>query len=425
MNDHPILYVMLATNPVFLLGVAILMATRLVTGPSPGDRKSVFVTGTRTFAWILTGWGFLVGMGMILPIGATTWLASVAVIISMAYSKHVATQRYAMLALVGAAAERSAPLAAAFAAFGRERGGWMRRRAAEIASMLYHGASLPDAVHAVPGVLPPETVPLLCVGHENGSLAPAIRQAIAARNLYEPVWQSIVPKIGYVCMLPTVAVGVFVFLALKIIPQFEKIFKDFNTRMPDVHTCSIHRGPVAASLAAAVHAVAVPGGAVRLLRAPLCGLDPLGLAGDGLAHAAAAYRHGAGHDRAGCPTAAPLSGALATLASFYPQRSIERRLWAVCDDVEAGGDDLQSLYRHGLLGKADLALLQSAQRNGNLAWAAREMADSNRRRFIYRLHAAVQVIFPLVIVGYGLVVAAIAVAMLLPLAHLIWRLTPA
>ena len=111
----------------------------------------------------------------------------------------------------------------------------------------------------------------------------------------------------------------------------------------------------------------------------------------------------------------PLGEALSTLASSYPQRPIERRLWAVCDDLQAGGDDLQCLHAHGLLGKTDLALLQSARRNGNLAWAAREMADSNRRRFIYRVYALLQVIFPLVIVGYGLLVAAISVALFLPL----------
>ena len=96
----------------------------------------------------------------------------------MAYSKHVATQQYALLALVGAAAERSMPLETAFAAFGHERGGWMRRRTAEIVDMLYHGASLPAALKAVPGALPPEAVPLVCVGYENGSLGPAIARPL-------------------------------------------------------------------------------------------------------------------------------------------------------------------------------------------------------------------------------------------------------
>ena len=84
---------------------------------------------------------------------------------------------------------------------------------------------------------------------------------------------------------------------------------------------------------------------------------------------------------------------------------------------------MQCLHARGLLGKADLALLQSARRNGNLAWAAREMADSNRRGLIYRTYALVQVIFPLVIIGYGLSVGGIVAALFLPMIKLIWRLT--
>ena len=92
--------------------------------------------------------------------------------------------------------------------------------------------------------------------------------------------------------------------------------------------------------------------------------------------------------------------------------------------MQAGGDDLECLHRHGLLGKTDLALLQAARRNGNLAWAAGEMADSNRRRFIYRIYALLQVIFPVVIVAYGLLMAAISAAVFLPLVDLIRRLVP-
>ena len=73
---------------------------------------------------------------LVLPGLAILWFATLAVIISMAYSKQVATQQYALLALVGAAAERSMPLETAFAAFGHERGGWMRQRTAEIVDML-------------------------------------------------------------------------------------------------------------------------------------------------------------------------------------------------------------------------------------------------------------------------------------------------
>ncbi len=414
---------MIASNLVFLMGVGMLMVTRWFTGPAPSGRDSEYVTVIRGFAWFLTALGFVIGTFLIVPGLGILWFATLAVIISMAYSKQVATQQYALLALVGAAADRSIPLETAFAAFGQERGGWMRQRTAEIAHMLNHGASLPAALKAAPGALPPEAVPLVCVGHENGSLGPAIAQAITARNLFEPVWQSIVPKIGYICILPAVAVGTVAFLFLKIIPQFEKIFKDFNTTLPDT-TLALFRASrwdfVWLLLGASwlltagllVYGLLRYGGSIHW---DLPGVDwflrrrHIGTVLDALALATQRQQ--------------PLVEALSTLAIFYPQRPVERRLWAAHDEMQAGGDDLQCLHAHALLGETDLALLQSARRNGNLAWAAREMADSNRRRLIYRTYTVLQVIFPLVIVVYALLVGGITAALFLPMLKLILNMS--
>jgi type II secretory pathway component PulF len=423
MADKFITVLMVTSVPVFLLGVMMLMVTRWITGPAPGDRKPEYVTGVRAVAWALTVVGFLVGTCLVLPGLAILWLATLAVIISMAYGKQVATQQYAMLAFVGAAAERSMPLDTAFAVFGQERGGWMRRRTAEIAYLLHQGVSLPEALEAVPGVLPPEAVPLVCVGYENGSLRPAIEQAITARNLFEPVWQSIVPKIGYVCILPGSAVGVVAFIMLTIMPKFQKIFRDFNMQLPP-----ITRGVIEAcrwgtvwlllgvawlfSVALLVYGVLRYAGSIRW---DLPGMDWLARRRhtatvlDAIALAAQRQR--------------PLGEALSTLAAAYPQQPIQRRLSAACNDLQAGGDDFQCLYARGLLGKTDLALLESARRNGNLAWAAQELADSNRRRFIYRAYALLQVVFPPIIIAYGLAMAAITAAVLFPLAELITGLS--
>jgi len=56
---------------------------------------------------------------------------------------------------------------------------------------------------------------------------------------------------------------------------------------------------------------------------------------------------------------------------------------------------------------------------GNLPWAMREMADSNRRRFAYRLNAILQVLFPLTLGIIGLVVCLYVTACFLPLITLI------
>ena len=75
-----------------------------------------------------------------------------------------------------------------------------------------------------------------------------------------------------------------------------------------------------------------------------------------------------------------------------------------------------------MIRRADLAVLQAAQRVGNLPWAMQEMADSARRRFIYRLQAIVQAVFPAVVICFGLMVMFIVVALFLPLVTLIQRM---
>jgi type II secretory pathway component PulF len=415
---------MVASVLAFLLGALVLMRIRWLTGPAPGDRKTAYLTAIRTFAWGLMVVGFVVGTCLVLPGLAIILFATLAIIVAAAYGKQVATQQYAMLALVGAAAEQSMPLETAFAAFGRERGGWMRQRAAEIAYRLHNGAALPDALNDVPGVLPPEAVPLVCVGYRIGSLAPAIDSALAVRNLFQPAWQSIIPKLLYVCILPPFAMAIIAFLCLKIVPQYQKIFVDFNTRLPEItndifYVCGWPPLGLLAVVASLLLITVAVYGSLRYVGSIRWDLP-------GMAWLMRRQHIAAVLDAVALSTQQqrPLGEALSTLALSYQQPSIRRRLAAVCEALRSGADDLQCLYRHGLLGKTDLALLQAARQNNNLAWAAGEMADSNRRRFIYRTNAVLQVIFPLVVIGYGLVVAATAAAMFLPLAELIQRLAP-
>jgi type II secretory pathway component PulF len=119
----------------------------------------------------------------------------------------------------------------------------------------------------------------------------------------------------------------------------------------------------------------------------------------------------------------PLVEGIATLAQSYPKYSIRRRLRRVAKDVSAGIDWGDSLVDRGLIQRADWAVLQSAQRVGNLAWAMREMADSHRRRLAYRMNALLQMAFPLVLLIYGGIVGVFVVAYFLPLIALIQRLT--
>ena len=64
-------------------------------------------------------------------------------------------------------------------------------------------------------------------------------------------------------------------------------------------------------------------------------------------------------------------------------------------------------------------MLGSAQRVGNLAWALREMAESNERRLGYRLQFWLQLLFPMLLICLGAVVFVLVVAYFCPLVSLI------
>ena len=118
----------------------------------------------------------------------------------------------------------------------------------------------------------------------------------------------------------------------------------------------------------------------------------------------------------------PLADGIATLALSYPKADIRRRLALAAFDIEAGGDWADSLARRSLIRRTDLAVLQAAQRAGNLPWAMQEMADSGRRRVLYRVQAIVQAVFPAAVICLGAMVMFIVVSLFLPLISLIEKL---
>ena len=71
------------------------------------------------------------------------------------------------------------------------------------------------------------------------------------------------------------------------------------------------------------------------------------------------------------------------------------------------------------MGRADAALLASAERVGNLPWAMRETADSGERRLAYRLVAVGQVFQTLAILAMGGLVLLFTITYFSPLVTLI------
>jgi protein transport protein HofC len=335
-----------------------------------------------------------------------------------------ASRQAALLSVLAIATEKKLALVPMLDAFADDsRFGW-RHSVRDLSDMLQSGASLPDALEAVPGLLPPEAVLAARVGAESGTVGAALR--LAAKKLAprrEMVMSSPGSVVLYLVFLTLIMFQIISGIMIYIVPKFQKIFADFGTELPVltqtiieasdfVATFGILFIPVvfAAMWFAVVYAAAAGRGAMPLT-GPfkiLLQMVPRIATGDILRNLSVVVAAGR-----------PLAGALTTMAGFHPTPSIRRRIAAVADDVDQGHDCWKSLNEAGLIKRREAALLASAERVGNLDWALRQLATSIDSRIEFRFNMLVEFISPALLLFYGMIVATVVVGMFMPLIKLL------
>jgi type II secretory pathway component PulF len=403
---------------VALFGIAVLFAMRLVAAGWTGHRDDSMVLVLTVVGSVLIAMAFLGPMVALLNYVSIP-LALVGVVIgAMTVHRTQRARQYALLSLLAVAAERLMPLVPAIEAYAEEQGGRFGARLRGLVARLRAGTPLPLALREARGVIPPEAMAMIHTGIESGALGPALRKVVAGRNADQPLWDAVTGKVLYFCALLWIAASVTIFMMWNIMPAMQRILFDFGLPVPAATQFVIDAGafgvlPWIAALVLLLYAVAQYCGWIRW-RPPGLGWvirrRDTAVILDALALVAERNR--------------PMVEGLSSLANSYPVRSIRRRLtWAVAD-VASGVDWCESLRRRGLIGRADAAVCQAAQRAGNLAWALAEMADSNRRRLAYRLQLLLPVLFPLVVLAIGALVMTLAVGYFVPLVDLIYRAAP-
>jgi type II secretory pathway component PulF len=115
----------------------------------------------------------------------------------------------------------------------------------------------------------------------------------------------------------------------------------------------------------------------------------------------------------------PLLDAMTLLAEQYPISIVGQRVQRATALAAGGAEWTQTLRGQGLISQADAAVLQSAERVGNLEWALEEMADSALRREIYRVQVLLQILFPVLLLVLAGLVFIFVVGLFLPLVKLI------
>ena len=395
-----------------LFGIVILY----VLGVLPVTEAQLSGSPGRT-SFLVLGWLFIV-LGLLVSLNVLGLL--ILIVIALVFARLRRARQQALLWTLAVAAERSVPLIPAIEAVADERSGLASREVHALVRLLEHGTSLPEALAVVGGMVPRESLVPIQVGEDLGALAEGLRQATAPSGPYQSVWDQLAGKVAYLCYIVLFAFPVVVFMLLKIAPAFQKIFVDFGLQLPAISAFGIGWSEQFSGLIGLACVCLLFLFSYVMLRylgviewdLPLMGRVTRKL------HAARVLESLA----MAAERNQPFPKTVATLARCYPKQSIRWRLRVILVDVTSGIDFSESLRACGLISRADVAVLHAAQRVGNLAWAMREIADSNRRRLAYRVQAWIQVLFPAAIVSFGLVVMLFWLSYFTPLLVLIEKL---
>jgi type II secretory pathway component PulF len=333
------------------------------------------------------------------------------------------TRQDSLLWVLAIASEHGMPLAPAVAAFADQYWGPAYARIMGLAARLKGGAMLPEALEQSRGVVSRDAVLLAWVGQASGKLPRALRLAATTRSTQLPIWTSIAARLSYILGVLLVMQTITSFILYFIMPKFEAIFMDFGLSLPTITIWVLD----------ASHFLVKFGGisfVFLILELGLLIFLPFSFLSWGnhnipLLDRLLGRRHTALVFRSlGLMVEGdkPILLALSTLANHYPTGWVRRRLRHVWSDVRDGADWIESLRRYGLIRSSDAEVLSSAAAVGNLAWALHELAETAERRLATRVLAAVQMLFPLMVVVLGALVFIIGVAYFTPLVHLISRL---
>jgi len=330
--------------------------------------------------------------------------------------------REALVWILALTMARKLPLAPSVSAYALECRGGYRWRVLRFAQRLQAGQTLSAALAqdqgVIGGLLTPDGAAAVCVGTACGDLPSALREAARVSNQRRPFWQEIGTRSVYLAQLVAVTLGVTFGFMYFIMPAFIKIFDDFGVKLPKATQWLVDASEVSPAILLLIALALFTLTPLALL---LFGFLQFDLPGIGRwlrrRHTPALLRALAGVVERG----QPLPTALDALAKGYPVLAIRTRLKKVAVSFSYGALGWLPWAEQGIINKAEAAVLDAAERVGNLAWALRTLADSQERRRGYRLQVAVQFFWPFAILSIGLVVGFIVIAGFLPLVELVSR----
>jgi type II secretory pathway component PulF len=366
-----------------------------------------------------------------------------------AFLRYRQGQQDELLAVLSATAEAGLPLAAGVAAYRADRkprplDGFLRwlsfvalplyayariwfgwrpfdRLLADLSHRLDAGEPLSEALRATPGVAAREVRLAAAVGEATGALGPALRSA--ERERWSAAWLELGPRVLYPVLVLLFVSGLTTFLMMVILPRFQKIFDEFGQPLPE-STQSLAAGW---AVVAEFLPLILPGTILFVVAVSAVVANPtLRWYTPGLGRL---YRWGVQAEVLRTlgrllAVGQTVPQALAFLQDSHDLPAVVRRRLAVAAVAVGRGETLDAgLQEAGLLSAAMAPLVRASERVLRLPWALIELGDHLAGRAFRVVRRLSLVVSPVLVVLVGAVVGFIAVAMFLPLIHLITSLS--
>jgi type II secretory pathway component PulF len=332
-------------------------------------------------------------------------------------------QQESLLLILAVAMRTRAPLAEECEALADSSRGRFRKRLRQLANRLKRGERLSDALDAIPGLAPTQTITALRLGEQLGNVAEvASQEALRFRRREEDRLQgrfSVAGLAFYISCFAVMATAIVAFIMYWIAPKFLKIFQDFHSPVPAATRSLFDVMGVLGDYwyLIALWMVGVISGSLYVLirRGGWTGIDW------GIASAFYPRLETPAVLRGLAQTVArkhPLSVGIAALEVHHPHRAIRKRMRLLREQVTRGNNGFRPMADCGLLNSPEADALGCAERAGNLDWALEAIAENIERRQRSVLESLVETLQPAVIAGIGLLVLGVCVGIFYPVIQL-------
>ena len=295
------------------------------------------------------------------------------------------------------------------------------KRLGKVLEKIKSGETLEISLKANPGVVSPEVLLAISLGEPTGKLGLCLEKTPSWNQDF--FWIHTLPRLAYAMAIILFTICISTFQTVLIVPKFQKIFQEFQAKMPVPSEWFFRFS----NLLARFWFLLIPAVLflIGLILLPI--LTPrvrwwFPLVGR-------IYRvHVQGNFLSmlgiSMLTQEVMPWVLGFLkgSSYFPKPAM-RQIDDLASRMEKGESFSASMRESGWVPSHMVPLMESAQRVGNLPWALSEAGTQRNRLAFVSSQRLTFTLFPILLLILGLVVGFIAVAMFLPLVELIVMLT--